>query len=1111
MRLFLLFGFFFFSIIGNSQELQWAKSIRGDGDEYAYSVEVDEEGNSYTIGYHNGSLFVEYEPGEVIYNVYVYPNGDEIGIGRNGFLVKKDHDGNHMWHILLSEISELGDPNGVKIGTDGYLYACFMNSRFLTESDNLQGITEYADFITILKLDQDGNEIDRFEYRNFGYWPNGNISARTFDVDHNNNFYIGGTFTGTVNLDLDHPEFDLVNTQNTNAMSYVMKISNSGNILWSKVLDIYNYGLHPLIKVTPDNNLLVVINSNVNIGNYDILIKLNSNNGNILWDKNLPNDVSVMDFDVLPNGNIPIVYETPYWLPINFGTYNNEFWTQGLGVVIWYDNQGNLINGYEYPYFRLENISVDGDNNTYIMANSYSNNYIDLDPTENEHIVEESFLGGGFFVKFDETTDFVTALTLGQSSENGVTPYYACNLYFKDLKVHNDNYYITGDYRFNCDFDPSDNTYFVGDATWDITTTIDSFIMKIGSCEDIPPTGQPELSFCENENSSVSDLTPNQSYINWYDSIDSTTPLEDNVPLVNGQTYFATRQIGNCPESSERLEVLVTINPASPEPQVLNQDLCYNTSLTLADINVQGANLSFYNSLTEESSLDITTPLNPDTVYYISQNTTGCESNRVQIPLNLIITPVPDVNQQQNFCLISNPSLYDIEVQGENINWYNENQILLSGNTALTTSEILYVSQTIDGCESELFPVYVTITDTPIPQAETNQILCIDSNPTLNDVSINGENIKWYDENGNVFPQNTPITENITIYATQTIDNCESLQIIINITLQNSLNTNDYVFYLCDENNDNSEVINLSDYNQYLINNGIVQYFTFTYYNSYQNALNQTNPISTFSNYQSSTEIVYVRISSVINTCFDISELNINLISLPEISLTENIYYLCGDSPLQLQLPDNGNIDYVWFNGSTSTNITISEEGEYWVKAIKTENGISCESTHHFSVKKTEPIHIAEIKIKDWTENNNTITVLPYNENYIYSLNGLIFQNDNYFENLSIGKYTVYVKDIGDCDEFSDVVYLLNYPKFFTPNGDGINDYWRVKFSQFQEVFNVEIYDRYGKLITIFDKDSIGWDGKLNGENLLATDYWFKIIRVSDRKTIYKGHFALKR
>src|SRR5690606_5781887 len=116
-----------------------------------------------------------------------------------------------------------------------------------------------------------------------------------------------------------------------------------------------------------------------------------------------------------------------------------------------------------------------------------------------------------------------------------------------------------------------------------------------------------ELSFCENENPEVSYLTPNQSYIKWYDSITSTTPLENDVPLVNGQTYFAARQVGNCPESSERLEVLVTINPLSPEPQVTSQDLCYNSNLTLANINIQGTNLTFYDSLIEENVLDITT------------------------------------------------------------------------------------------------------------------------------------------------------------------------------------------------------------------------------------------------------------------------------------------------------------------------------------------------------------------------------------------------------------------------------------------------------------------------------------------------------------------------
>ncbi|MFA5556810.1 MAG: T9SS type B sorting domain-containing protein [Flavobacteriaceae bacterium] len=1099
MRLLLFFFILLFSEFAFAQDFQWAKAVKGSGNDFSNYIEVDQNGNSYTLGVHQYSFYVEHDSGIIIPNIY----NSQFGDGSNIFLIKKDSEGNHIWSHLLSEIPLSLNCFGVKIGSDGYLYVGYVNYKYDVVSYNILG--------TVIKFDLEGNEISRVEYKNLDLPQNGTLYMTSFDIDSENNIYIAGYFTGNIQLNLQQPEFDLNNPGQSYSSGFIIKTSNTGQILWTKVLE--GGGTQTLLKIKSDDTIFVIIEDLFNTYIFSTLL---SENGNIIWNKEMESPISLLsfNFDTGPNGNIAVLLKASMPINIDIDLSENENIVYGQDILIWYDDNGNILESATYDNYLIttQNVYVDQDNNTYLLGGiGYGGgNTIDLNPYNDIFNVSLDYYSCGFFSKFNADFSFNTAQKIG-SSNNSIAPHYNCwTLSIRDLKISEENYYIAGFLNGKCDFNPSEEEFFIH-TSWDSVIANDGFIMKIGVCEDIPLTGEPELSFCESQNSMVSDLTPNQSYIKWYDSITSTTPLENDVPLTNGQTYFASRQVGNCPESSERLEVLVTINPLSPEPQVLNQDLCYNTSLTLADINVQGANLSFYDSLTEENSLDITTPLNPDTVYYVTQNTTGCESNRVLIPLNLIITPVPTIDQQQNFCLIDNPSLYDIVVQGENIKWYNSNQSYLSGNTALTTSETLYVSQTIDDCESELFPVYVTITDTPIPQAETNQVLCIDSNPTLNDISIDGENIKWYDENGNILSQNTPITENRIIYATQTIDNCESLQIIINITLQNSLNTNDYVLYLCDENNDNSETVNLSDYNQYLINGGTIQNFTFSYYNSYQNALNETNPISNLSNYQSSTEIVYVRISSNTTVCFDISELSINLISLPEIPLTENIYYLCGDSPLYLQLPNNGNIDYVWFNGSTSTNITISVEGEYWVKAIKTENGISCESTHHFSVKKTEPIHIAEIKIDDWTDSNNTITILPYNENYVYSLDGFMYQNENYFENLSNGKYSVFVKDRGDCDEAMEVVYLLTYPKFFTPNGDGINDYWRIKLSQYQELLNVEIYDRYGKLITFFDKNSIGWDGKLNGRDLPATDYWFKITRVSDRKIIYRGHFSLIR
>ncbi|WP_396153492.1 T9SS type B sorting domain-containing protein [Flavobacterium sp.] len=83
------------------------------------------------------------------------------------------------------------------------------------------------------------------------------------------------------------------------------------------------------------------------------------------------------------------------------------------------------------------------------------------------------------------------------------------------------------------------------------------------------------------------------------------------------------------------------------------------------------------------------------------------------------------------------------------------------------------------------------------------------------------------------------------------------------------------------------------------------------------------------------------------------------------------------------------------------------------------------------------------------------------------------------------------------------------YPKFFTPNNDGHNDLWKIKFSETEPNFQVNIFDRYGKIITGFKGNDIGWDGTLNGQNLPSSDYWFVVKRENGKE--YKGHFSLKR
>jgi gliding motility-associated-like protein len=110
---------------------------------------------------------------------------------------------------------------------------------------------------------------------------------------------------------------------------------------------------------------------------------------------------------------------------------------------------------------------------------------------------------------------------------------------------------------------------------------------------------------------------------------------------------------------------------------------------------------------------------------------------------------------------------------------------------------------------------------------------------------------------------------------------------------------------------------------------------------------------------------------------------------------------------------------------------------------------------------------------------------------------------------MECGVYQVYVKDANGCGTDVKEVVLMHYPNFFTPNGDGTHDKWRVKYSAKEPDFTVDIFDRYGKLITSFGSQSEGWDGTLNGIQLPSTDYWFVVTREDGREL--RGHFAMLR
>jgi gliding motility-associated-like protein len=92
-------------------------------------------------------------------------------------------------------------------------------------------------------------------------------------------------------------------------------------------------------------------------------------------------------------------------------------------------------------------------------------------------------------------------------------------------------------------------------------------------------------------------------------------------------------------------------------------------------------------------------------------------------------------------------------------------------------------------------------------------------------------------------------------------------------------------------------------------------------------------------------------------------------------------------------------------------------------------------------------------------------------------------------------------------------VQVIDYPHYFTPNGDGFHDTWNVSgLRNFDAVTKIYIFDRFGKLLKQLSSSGEGWDGTYNGQLLPSTDYWFTVDYPENGvMKQFKAHFTLKR
>ena len=323
--------------------------------------------------------------------------------------------------------------------------------------------------------------------------------------------------------------------------------------------------------------------------------------------------------------------------------------------------------------------------------------------------------------------------------------------------------------------------------------------------------------------------------------------------------------------------------------------------------------------------------------------------------------------------------------------------------------------------------------------------------------------------------------------------------------------------------------------------------FNVTFHTSKTNATSGSSAISSPYENSAAIETIFIRIQNKRTGCVnDDAFFDVIVNSLPDFTVTTPQILCLNNMPLNIKIENpRGVYTYEWKNTNGATlnpasadNINITVEGTYTVTATTT-NGTLCSRTETIVITESNiaTLESSFITIIDESnnigiENNlsisiNTIdndlgpgdyqfAIINTDDNTRTPFAG--FQDEPLFENLEGGIYKILVNDKNGCSpDTTLIVSVIQFPKFFTPNGDGDNDNWVVKGANktFYPNSSINIFNRYGKLVAQIPIDGQGWDGTYGGKILSSDDYWYNITLIpadTTKPTISKkGNFSLLR
>ena len=452
---------------------------------------------------------------------------------------------------------------------------------------------------------------------------------------------------------------------------------------------------------------------------------------------------------------------------------------------------------------------------------------------------------------------------------------------------------------------------------------------------------------------------------------------------------------------------------------------------------------------------------------------------------------------------------------------------------------------------------HITLTVNPVPEviAVIDYIVCEDNTDGFFDFDLesksnevlNGQDplifsVTYHetqaDADANVGALVSPYTnltnpQTMYVRITNTITGCSKSVISFNIEVQEEVqaNQNMPVFAICDEfgDNDGFAEFDLLSQDVLVLDGQDPTDYNVSYYLTQTDADLEVNELDDIYENITNPQTIYARVDDITianSICWATTEIALQVDLLPIFNLDDE-YLLClntnGTEVVELpildtQLPDT-DYSFEWsLNGSVlpteiASSLMPSVGGTYSV--LVTNNVTGCQNMDSAVVNESSPPEITAEVISTIFDNNHIVEVTATGLGiYEFSLGNGAWQASNIFENVSLGTHIVTVRDINGCGIAVTSVLVIDYPQFFTPNGDGYHDTWNIVGIETQPDAVIYVFDRFGKLLKQISPTGNGWDGTFNGAILPSNDYWFSIDYnepIDGARKQFKAHFTLKR